>query len=105
MRATCQVRKTSAFEGACSEELNRIEGCRSCFYFNKGQTLFQEGICARGVYCIYSGKLKVSRVGLNGKEQIIRFGKPSDFVGYRSIINQEHVWTNIITTIFMARIG
>ena len=38
---------------------------------------------------ISSGIVKVFKIGINGKEQIIRFAKKGDIVAYRSLLCQE----------------
>lgn len=48
-----------------------------------------EGTRPNGVFCIHSGKAKLHRMGQNGKDQIIRFAKGGDLVGYRSLLSEE----------------
>ncbi len=57
--------------------------------FKKGQHIFYEGNYAIGIYCLYKGKIKLTKIGKEGKEQIIRFSKPGDIIGYRSLLNEE----------------
>ena len=58
-------------------------------FYKKGQAIFYEGNHANGLYCIYSGKVKLSKLGDDGKEQIVRFAKTSDILGYRSLLSDE----------------
>lgn len=92
----CQTRNMSVFANVSKETLDEISGRKRCLHFKKGQELLHEGISANGIYCIHNGKLKFSRLGTEGKEQIIRFGKPGDIIGYRSILSQEAVSANIV---------
>jgi CRP-like cAMP-binding protein len=39
-----------------------------------------------GLYCIYEGSVKISKLNSNGREQIVRIAAPSDFLGYRSLV-------------------
>lgn len=55
----------------------------------KGENLFTQGSHAIGLYCLYKGKVKLTKMGKDGKEQILRFSKPGDIIGYRSLLNQE----------------
>ncbi|HLV42763.1 MAG TPA: Crp/Fnr family transcriptional regulator [Brumimicrobium sp.] len=57
--------------------------------FKKGDHLFSQGNHAIGLYCLYKGKVKLTKMGKDGKEQILRFSKPGDIIGYRSLLNQE----------------
>ena len=58
-------------------------------FYKKGQAIFYEGNHANGLYCIYDGKVKLSKLGEEGKEQIVRFAKTSDILGYRSLLSDE----------------
>lgn len=92
----CSTRNLSVFANVSSETLDKLSENKRCLHFKKGQELLHEGISANGIYCIHSGKLKFSRLGTEGKEQIIRFGKTGDIIGYRSILSQEPVSANIV---------
>lgn len=39
-----------------------------------------------GLYCLSEGLVKITRLGSNGKEQIIRIAKPGDLIGYKSLL-------------------
>jgi len=58
-------------------------------FYKKGQTIFYEGNQSHGLFCVYTGKIKLSKLSENGKEQIIRFAKKSDILGYRSLFSNE----------------
>ncbi|MFN0202095.1 MAG: Crp/Fnr family transcriptional regulator [Bacteroidia bacterium] len=55
--------------------------------FKKGQHLFHENGYATGIYCINQGKLKLFQTGGEGKEQIVRFAKEGDVLGYRALMS------------------
>tara|TARA_A100000171_G_C2134907_1_gene149483 strand:+ start:1850 stop:2401 length:552 start_codon:yes stop_codon:yes gene_type:complete len=42
-----------------------------------------------GIFCINSGKVKVFKMGSNGKEQILFIAQKGDFLGYRSLLSEE----------------
>lgn len=58
-------------------------------FFEKGDFIFREGSTPRGVYCVKLGKAKLYKNGFNGKEQILRFVKEGDLIGYRSLLCNE----------------
>lgn len=58
-------------------------------FYKKGQVIFYEGNHANGLFCLYEGKVKLSKLGKDGKEQIVRFSKTGDIVGYRSLLSNE----------------
>jgi CRP-like cAMP-binding protein len=43
----------------------------------------------KGFFCVQSGIVKIYKTGFDGKEQIVRFAKPGDLFGYRSVISNE----------------
>lgn len=58
--------------------------------YKKGQTIFFQGNPPFGLYCIATGKIKVSIVGNDGKESIIRIAGPGDVLGHRSLFSKEN---------------
>jgi len=74
----------------CSnEEKEWINAVKSCSHYKKGQTVFYEHNIPMGIYCISKGIIKLTRSNKDGKEQIVRFAKAGDFLGYRAIIANE----------------
>lgn len=55
----------------------------------KGDIIFKEKNFPSGVYAINSGKVKISKVGEEGKEQIVRFAKGGDLIGYRTVLCED----------------
>ncbi|MFC2111176.1 Crp/Fnr family transcriptional regulator [Bacteroidota bacterium] len=62
---------------------------KSCSIYKKGQTIFHEGKTPTGIYCLNSGKVKIYKHGKDGKEQIVRFVTPGEFLGIRSILGDK----------------
>ena len=87
----CIVKKLGALHQLNSEELNHLSGVKQELSYNKGDVIFSEGKTIGGVFCLQDGKCKVSRLNGNGKEQIVRFIKGGDLIGYRSLFNEEPV--------------
>lgn len=85
----CHFRKHSLFGALCQEELAQVSNAKSCTIYKKGQVLFHEGTRPLGVFCLYEGKVKVYKLGADGKEQIIRIAKESDVLGYKAMISEE----------------
>jgi len=67
-------------------ELNRILICST---FKRGSIVYEEGSRINGTYIVIKGILKIYKTGFDGKEQIIRFAKKGDLVGFRSVISNE----------------
>lgn len=49
--------------------------------------IFHEGNRAAGVYCLASGKVKVYKEGIGGREQIIRMVRPQGLIGFAAFIS------------------
>lgn len=72
-----------------TEELHALQSEKKTIRLKKGDNILEEGHAASGVYLVRSGTAKLYKVGFTGKEQIIRFSKKGDLLGYRSILSGE----------------
>jgi CRP/FNR family transcriptional regulator len=77
---TC-LKKTSLFEGFPQNQLKALANITIEKYFDKGQPLFFEGEEAKGIYVIVAGKVKVYKLSLEGKEQILQIFGPGEVFG------------------------
>lgn len=57
--------------------------------YKKGQTLFVQGNPPYGMYCISTGNIKVTQIGADGKESIVRVASAGDVLGHRSIFTDQ----------------
>jgi CRP-like cAMP-binding protein len=87
--AHCLSRDKSMFNHLSSEQVAEVDKVKTCQMFKKGEMIFKEGGIPLGVYCIKHGKIKLYKTGSEGKEQIIRFAKDGDMIGYRSLLCHE----------------
>lgn len=85
----CSTRIHSLFSVLNSEEIAILQKQKTHVTLDCGETLFKEGQYPPGFYIITKGKLKYSKFGFEKREQIIRFAKEGDVVGYRSFIGEE----------------
>ncbi|MCC6690738.1 MAG: Crp/Fnr family transcriptional regulator [Bacteroidia bacterium] len=51
--------------------------------------IFYEGNHPQGLYCIYSGKVKIHKLGHDGKDQILRLAKKGNVIGYRALLSED----------------
>ena len=79
----------SVFDVLDKEQLTELSTHKSCSSYKKGQYVFSEKGLPHGLFCVNSGKIKLSTSGLDGKEQILRLAKAGDVLGYRSLISSE----------------
>ena len=73
-----------------SEDFNKLLDVMEEMEFSKGDTVFEDGETPLGVYFIRSGTVKLSKSGVYGKDQILRFCKENDLIGYRSLLCGEN---------------
>ncbi len=85
----CDVQGKGILCSLCTGSKEFLTEQKGSNYYKKGQVIFYEGNHVNGLYCIYQGKVKLSKLGEDGKEQIVRFAKASDLLGYRSLLSDE----------------
>ena len=71
------------------EDYNKYIEAKKTIFFNKGEALFEEGSNVDGIYFIENGTAKLYKLGFNRKEQILRFIKEGDIIGYRALLIDE----------------
>jgi len=64
--------------------------------YNLGQAIYQFGEVPKGVFYIKDGAVKITRIGANGKEIIVRIAHAHDFVGYLSLLKSWSYLTSAI---------
>lgn len=79
-------RSAFLFHELLRKEMPGGEGRRS---YKKGDFIFEEGKHTNGLFCIISGKVKITRHSDTGKEQILRLAGPRDIIGYRGLLGGE----------------
>jgi CRP-like cAMP-binding protein len=85
---TCLEEPSSVFKGLTAKEKEMIDAHHTVEIFRKGEPIIREGEKARGLIYIVTGKVKVFKMGIGGREQIIKMVKSNGFIGYRSIFNE-----------------
>lgn len=89
----CTLRHKTVFKHLTKEELDHITFEKGCNVYKRGNIIYHEGNRGNGIYCVNKGIIKLYKTGLDGKEQIIRFAKSGDIIGYRSILSNEPACT------------
>lgn len=86
----CLKRKDSQLFCSLSHgELDTISTDKNVRFYKKREIIFHEGDRGHGLFCIYQGKVKVHKLGHEAKEQIVRFAKEGEVLGYRSLLSDE----------------
>ena len=61
-----------------------------CKHYKKGDRIYEEGNRPFGLICLITGKAKIVKKGVSGREQIVRMAKPVGFIGYRAFFAEEN---------------
>lgn len=81
------------FRALTQDQLNVLSYVKVCQTYKKGDIIYREGNRPGGVFCINEGIIKHFKVGIDGKEQILRFSKKGDLFGFRSVLSDESACT------------
>jgi CRP/FNR family transcriptional regulator, polysaccharide utilization system transcription regulator len=85
----CRIRTDSIFYHLTKEELDKLNLEKTTDVFKRGTVIYYEGSRITGCYCIQDGIIKIYKTGIDGKEQIIRFARKGDLIGFRSVLSKE----------------
>lgn len=85
----CLGSSNSIFKHLTSDEVISLNFEKGCNFHKKGNIIYHEGSHVNGFYCVNSGIIKLYKTGLEGREQIIRFAKKGEIIGYRSLLSGE----------------
>ncbi len=79
--------RSNPLMGCCAlDELEFVAANKVTQHYQKGQAIYQEGSPAMGLYCVYQGKIKLSKAGGDQKEQIVQLYREGDVLGYRALL-------------------
>ena len=82
----CETLDQTCFSILKGEDLKELSRVKISNIYKKGQIIFYEGMNPAGIYCVSKGKIKVSKIGYDGKEQIVRFVLDGSLLGVRALL-------------------
>lgn len=85
----CSARHSTLFGNIDVDGLSCLNQNKTCTIYKKNQVVFHEGTRPQGVFCINSGRVKIYKTGVEGKDQIIQILKSGDLMGYRAMLSEE----------------
>ena len=91
--SSCIIRTHPLFRHLSEEEIQDISLHEITETYKRGSIIYREGNRMKGFYCVNSGIVKIYKTGFDGKEQIVRFAKSGDLIGYRSVVSNEPACT------------
>lgn len=84
----CLEGSLSVFKGLPQKDKEIIAKNHTYAIFRKRDLLFKAGEKARGLICLASGKVKVFKDGVGGREQTIKLVKQQGIIGYRTLFTE-----------------
>jgi len=88
----CLEGSSSIFKGLNQKDKETIAQHHSLFLIKKGEFLFKEGEKPHGLISLASGKVKVFKEGVGGREQILKMVRQQGFIGYKSLFS-DNAWS------------
>jgi CRP/FNR family transcriptional regulator len=82
---TCDLKSCFLCRQCLPEWRPAVGTHKKSFHYKKGEEIFREGDLVKGIYFVYSGKVKVHKKWGSEKELIIRFAQKGDILGHRGL--------------------
>jgi len=77
----------SIFKSLSQKDKETIVQCHTYAQYSKGELLLKEGEKPHGLISLTSGKVKLFKEGVGGREQILSMIRPQGFIGYRAVFS------------------
>jgi len=94
----CASRLNSCFSVLDEEDIRLLDQSKESTLYPKGQAIFFNGRTPTGVFCLMEGKVKMAKMGSDGKDQIVRFILPGKLLGIRAFLG-DCAYTATATTL------
>jgi CRP/FNR family transcriptional regulator, polysaccharide utilization system transcription regulator len=79
------------------QEKEYLEKNHTVIKYKKNQIIYQEGEEPTGLLCLGSGKVKIFKEGVGGRDQIVRLASAPGFIGYRALFAEErHIASAVV---------
>jgi CRP-like cAMP-binding protein len=88
----CLEGTSSFFKELNQKDKETIAQNHTLTFIRKGDLLFKEGDKSRGLICLATGKVKVFKEGIGGREQILKMVSQLGFIGYCALFS-ENTWS------------
>lgn len=88
----CLESNSSPFKELNQKEKESIVKHHIIISARKGDYLFKEGDKSRGLVFIASGKIKLFRIGVGGREQILKMAGAKELIGFGNLFS-DNIWS------------
>lgn len=75
------IKSVPIFKELTHDEMLEVAHITSAKTFEKGELVYMAGDKAGTLFVLHTGRVKISRLNANGKEQVIRVIGPGEFMG------------------------
>lgn len=91
------VERVPIFSNLDKEEMKEITSIIKHKEFKKGELIYMAGEKGESLYVINRGKVKITRISISGREQVIRILEAGEFMGELSIFKSSPLMDNAET--------
>ena len=81
------LKRVPIFSGVSDESLRKIAAITTERYYNKKNIIFHEGDYGDTLYIIKSGRIKIAKVSIDGREKTLTILQTGDFFGEMAIFD------------------
>lgn len=84
---SCRTREQCIFSGLPPAQVEAFNRIRHFHHYRAHQAIFHEGTPALGFHVVCDGRIKLSRAGRGGREQVIRIANPGEAIGEEALLD------------------
>jgi CRP/FNR family transcriptional regulator len=93
------IAATPLFNGLGEADLAQVGRIAANRYYGRGETIFLEGDAGDGFYIVAAGKVKIFKVSLEGKEQILHIYGPGNPFGEVPVFSGDNFPANAVALV------
>ncbi|TYZ10951.1 Crp/Fnr family transcriptional regulator [Hymenobacter lutimineralis] len=94
--SSCPCAQQGLLSACQHEQLALLSTSKVSQFYLKGQLIYTQGSQCQGLHCIYQGKVKITKIAGDGKEQIIRLANTGDVVGVCALLGETTYQTSAV---------
>ena len=88
------IERVPIFSNLTEEEMLEIANITTEAKFDKGTYVYMANDLGGKLYVLHSGRVKISRININGKEQVLRIVEPGEFMGELTLLSHTPLMDN-----------
>jgi len=82
------------FSNLSEDEMLEIANITTEAHFDKGSYVYMANDLGGKLYVVHKGRIKISRINQNGKEQVLRIVEPGEFMGELTLLSHTPLMDN-----------